>query len=148
MKKNIICLGIAAFILTAASASAETIFTTKSPMYNTVFGTGIGGYNAIHNVGAGVESAQAVQATSEEWSNKEEDKSVTIKESATEPNFVPTSTNLGSGEGYSYEKGKDGYIYGYAEGGEQGVNQTKTIYTDGIGRLHFFGKGSRFKTKD
>jgi len=143
MKKGIITLGIALFVLSAGTVSAEMNFSTKSPMYNTTFGTGIGGFSATHNVGTGLESAQAVQATAEEWEGKAKESNVTIKTPETKDNYVNTSANLGGGEDYAYEKGSDGYVYGYAEGGEQGVNQTKTMYKDGIGRIHFFGKETR-----
>ncbi|GEM_PF-5682669 len=145
MNKSIIFLSAAALIITTGIASADMTFNTKSPMYNTTFGTGIGTFSATHNVGAGIDSAQAVQATADEWAGRDKESKVTIKDSyPSESRFVPAS-NLGGGEGYSYEKGSDGYIYGYAEGGEQGVNEQKTMYTDGIGRLHFFGRGSRSK---
>ena len=148
MKKGIITLSVALFVLSAGTVSAEMNFSTKSPMYNTVFGTGIGAFSTNHNVGTGLESAQAVQATADEWEGKTKESSVKIKTPQGEDNYVNTSANLGGGDDYAYEKGQDGYVYGYAEGGEQGVNQTKTMYTDGIGRLHFFGKGNKYKTKD
>ena len=147
MKKGIITLGLAAFILSTGMASADMAFRTHSEAYHPMFGTGIGGgFGANHNVGSGVDSAAAIQETAKEWSGNDKDADVVIKDnSKTRSEFVPTSTNLGDGEGYAYEKGKDGYIYGYATGGEQGVNGTKTIYTDGIGRIHFFGKKNRIK---
>ena len=145
MKKGIITLGLAAFILSTGMASADMAFRTHSEAYHPMFGTGVdGGFGASHNVGSGIDSAAAIQETVNEWSNSDKETDVVIKNnSKTKSEFVPTSTNLGNGEGYSYEKGNDGYIYGYATGGKQGVNDTKTIYTDGIGRIHFFGKKNR-----
>ncbi len=35
--------------------------------------------------------------------------------------------------------------YGYSTNIKNGVNDAKTIYTDDIGRLHFFGKDSKVK---
>lgn len=147
MKKSIITLGIAAFVLSTGIASADMAFRTHSDAYHPMFGTGIGGgFGGIHNVDTGVVNAAAVQETAKEWSKNDNntESDVVIKtESKKVPEFVPTSTNLGEGEGFAYEKGKDGYVYGYATGGKQGVNDTKTMYTDGIGRIHFFGKKNK-----
>ena len=143
MKRSIIFLTAVAFIVTTGIASADMTFRTNSPMYHPMFGTGVGSFSATHNVGAGVESAAAIQETANEWEGKGKESTVTVKESETYGDKVVPASSLGGGEDYSYEKGNDGYIYGYAAGGEQGVNQTKTIYTDGIGRVHFFGKGSK-----
>lgn len=151
MKKGIIALGIAAFVLSTGIASADMAFRTHSEAYHPMFGTGVGGgFNASHNAGAGVVDAAAIQATADEWAKKgEAAPDVTIKNNMKkESGFVPTKTILSDGEGYAYEKGNDGYVYGYATGGEKGVNDTKSIYTDGIGRVHFFGKGSKFRTKE
>ena len=37
------------------------------------------------------------------------------------------------------------YGYGMTDIRPAGVNESKTIYTDDIGRLHFFGKANQFK---
>ena len=145
MKRSAIFLTVAAFIITTGIASADMTFRTNSPMYHPMFGTGIGSFSATHNVGAGVESAAAVQATSDEWEGKGKKSTVTVKENEPVGDKIVPASSLGGGDDYSYEKGNDGYIYGYATGGEQGVNETKTIYTDGIGRIHFFGKKNRIK---
>lgn len=147
MKKSIITLGIAAFVLSTGIASADMAFKTHSDAYHPMFGTGIGGgFGGIHNIDTGVVSAAAVQETAKEWSSSDKEADVVIKDnSKPKSEFVPTKTVTGDGEGYAYEKGNDGYIYGYATGGKQGVNGTKTIYTDGIGRIHFFGKKNRIK---
>lgn len=50
---------------------------------------------------------------------------------------------------FSYEKGKMDASNFNGMGGTnipaQGVNDSKTIYTDDLGRLHFFGKGNIIK---
>ena len=144
MKKSVVFLSIAAFILTTGIASADMAFRTQTHAYHPMFGTGYG-FNANHNDGAGVQDAAIIQETADEWANEEKAPNVTIKkEPKKESKFVPTTTTVGDGEGYAYQQGEDGYVYGYATGGEQqGVNETKTIYTDGIGRIHFFGKKNR-----
>ena len=43
-------------------------------------------------------------------------------------------------------RGRNGkYDYNPYTGHDAGVNDTKSIYTDDLGRLHFFGKANRFK---
>ena len=44
-----------------------------------------------------------------------------------------------------YMQKKAGLYDPYATDGESGVNESKTLYTDGLGRLHFFGKDSKVK---
>ena len=49
---------------------------------------------------------------------------------------------------YSYEKGKMDASNPYGFAGTNipsGVNESKTIYTDELGRLHFFGKTNQIK---
>ncbi len=49
---------------------------------------------------------------------------------------------------YSSEKGKMDATSFYGQGGTNipaGVNDSKTIYKDDLGRLHFFGKGNIIK---
>lgn len=53
---------------------------------------------------------------------------------------VPTGSHKST---YSSEKGKmDASYFGGTNIPERGVNDSKTIYKDDLGRLHFFGKGN------
>ena len=146
MKKSLIFAVAALFVLTTSTAMADFNYHTQSPLYTNQLGSdsflGVGGYSRNHDNGTGETSAKAVNKTAKDWAKEDKaEEDVVIKKS--EPDsvrkFVPTSS---SENGYAYEQDDAGFIYGYAEGGQQGVNETKTIYTDGVGRLHFFGKGS------
>lgn len=58
---------------------------------------------------------------------------------------VPAGSHKSS---FSYEKGKMDASSFYGQGGTNlpaGVNDSKTIYKDDLGRLHFFGKGNIIK---
>lgn len=58
---------------------------------------------------------------------------------------VPAGSHKSS---FSAEKGKMDASSFYGQGGTNipaGVNDSKTIYTDDLGRLHFFGKGNIIK---
>lgn len=58
---------------------------------------------------------------------------------------VPASRHKST---FSYEKGKMDASSFYGQGGTNipaGVNESKTMYTDNLGRLHFFGKGNIIK---
>ena len=59
---------------------------------------------------------------------------------------VPAASHKSS---FSYEKGKMDPSLHYGTGGtylpSSGVNESKTIYTDDLGRLHFFGRANQIK---
>ena len=81
------------------------------------------GYNYNQNV------KQAVSNTSEETQN----------------HMIPTASNTSSDNEYAFTKGnvttsKNGSKYTFTP--TSGVNDSKTIYTDDLGRLHFFGRGN------
>ena len=63
---------------------------------------------------------------------------------STEDNVKPARTSRFSD--YSFKRGSmnDSYDSTLDEG-FSGVNSSKTMYKDGIGRLHFFGKGNIIK---
>ena len=73
--------------------------------------------------------------------NTEQDITSVIKERTD----VPTSNYKSS---FSFEKGKMDASNHYGIGGtniQSGVNDSKTIYKDEIGRLHFFGKANQIR---
>lgn len=84
------------------------------------------------------EVVEAVEKTNEKAEQKITD---VIKEKP----VVPAASYKSS---YSYEKGKMDASNPYGFAGTNipsGVNDSKTIYTDELGRLHFFGKGNVVK---
>ena len=115
---------------------------------NTLFGTGYGfaGYNNFSN-GAATSSAinepvkeyveTTTEATTETIKNTEKNVSNIVRDHDEAP-------NAGYKTNFKYIE-KDMSDYNPNTGVGSNVNDSKSIYTDGLGRLHFFGKGNKFK---
>ena len=76
---------------------------------------------------------------------KYQDADIDITSVIKEKPVVPASSHKSS---FSYEKGKmDASLHGGYGGTAipSGVNDSKTMYRDDLGRLHFFGKGNIIK---
>ncbi len=117
---------------------------------NTLFGTGYGfaGYNNYSN-GAASSSAinapvkqfkETVESSKSEKHNYEFEKKVSNV--ARDHDEAP---NAGYKTNYTYIE-KDMSDFNPYTGADSGVNDSKSIYTDDLGRIHFFGKGSQFRT--
>lgn len=128
------------------SAFALTICAAQAYPQNTLFGTGYGfaGYNNYYN---GVPETTAVNAAEKKYeaeekakNNKEFEKKVSNV--ARDHDEAP---NAGYKTTYTYIE-KDMSDYNPYTGADAGVNDSKSIYTDDLGRIHFFGKGSKFRT--
>ena len=143
-KKHLTTIAIiSAFIFTAGIAQAYP--------QNTLFGTGYGfaGYNNFSN---GATSSSAVNKPKKQYVETTE----TVDENSyknSEKNISNLSSrdhdeapNAGYKTTYTYIE-KDMSDYNPYTGADSGVNDSKSIYTDDLGRLHFFGKGSLFRTK-
>lgn len=153
MSKNYLTIvSIAAlFVITAGCANAYT--------QNTLFGTGYGfaGYNNFSN-GAAVTDAinkpkklfvetkteKTVEETTEEIKKTTDSAEKNVSSISGKYDEAP---NAGYKTKYTYIE-KDMSDYNPYTGTGSGVNDSKSIYTDGLGRLHFFGKGSKIKTTD
>lgn len=96
-----------------------------------------GGYSGVRQLEMNSVQNDLVNQAVNELSNP-------ANEENNESNYVPASSYKSN---YSYKKGDIDAtgIYGYGELPVSGVNESKTIYTDDMGRLHFFGKGSEIK---
>ena len=107
---------------------------TQSPIYTDQIGRehfiGGGGYSSIRHLQNGQAYSDAVDSVSDrtEYDSQKEPETDAEKNVSN----VLNSRNLGSGD--------KSYDYNPYTGADSGVNQTKSIYTDGLGRLHFFGK--------
>lgn len=92
-----------------------------------------------------IQGAQAA-ATNEAVNELSKDPEMDIMDVIKEKPVVPAGSHKSS---FTYEKGKMDATNFYGQGGTnipaQGVNDSKTIYTDDLGRLHFFGKGNIIK---
>lgn len=135
-------------ILATISVLAITAAVAEAYPQNTLFGTGYGfaGYNNFSN-GAAESSAlkapkkQFVETTSE--TTYDENSYKTISDVVRDHDEAP---NAGYKTTFTYIE-KDMSDYNPYTGADSGVNNTKSIYTDDLGRLHFFGKGSHFRTR-
>ncbi len=120
---------IAAFTLSICAANAD--------MQNTF------GANRQMNM-QGAQAAATNNAVNE--LSKKGDAEMDIMDVIKEKPVVPAGSHKSS---FSSEKGKmDATNFGGFGGTnipDRGVNESKTIYTDDLGRLHFFGKGNLIK---
>ena len=150
--KKILILTIAIFSAINLSFANQTITQTQSPLYTDEIGRshflGKGGYSSVRRIDMGSSYSNAINEVANESRN--------IREEYTDPDFskvikekrdVPVSSrakatfssqNRTMDASASFGNGAT-YLPG------AGVNNSKTLYTDDIGRLHFFGKGNIIK---
>jgi len=147
-KKYLTIISIAAlFLITAGCANAYP--------QNTLFGTGYGfaGYNNFSNGAAEADAINKPKQMFVETQTEQTAEEVKTENTSVEKNVSTISgkydeaPNAGYKTKYTYIE-KDMSDYNPYTGTGSGVNESKSIYTDGLGRLHFFGKGSRIKTAD
>ena len=138
------------FLTTIAMVSAFVLTVCAAQAYpqNTLFGTGYGfaGYNNFNN---GAAETKAISAPVKEF------KETTTESAGINYNYEKNVSNVardhdeapnaGYKTTYTYIE-KDMSDYNPYTGADAGVNDSKSIYTDDLGRLHFFGKGSHFRT--
>lgn len=135
---------ISAFVVTASVAQAYP--------QNQLFGTGYGfaGYNNFSNGAAESQVINTPQKQFVETTSYDANDSAykdDIKKVSDVSRDHDEAPNAGYKTTYKYIE-KDQSDYNPYTGADSGVNETKSIYTDGLGRLHFFGKGSHFRTKN
>ena len=129
MSKNIMIIGITAFVIggTALCATAEPIMIND-----------LGGLYLMNNREEYAINTKVEKATSKATQDTTES-DIKIKETS-EENVTPVSNTQ-----YSFERGTVETSKNYIDTPSSGVNASKTIYTDDLGRLHFFGKGNLIK---
>ena len=91
------------------------------------------------------EKIEDMKSFSTQEAKKYDAKDVDIPSVITEKTTVPAASHKSS---FTYEKGKmDASLHGGYGGTAipSGVNDSKTMYRDDLGRLHFFGKGNIIK---
>ena len=146
-KKSFYVIGIlSAFVLSAGLAFAEV----QSPIYTDGIGRehflGRGGYSGVRHMQMNEAQANLVNDAVNEFSQKEETETKNITDVIKEKEYVPAASHKST---FSSEKGKldafRPYGYGSTNLPTSGVNDSKTIYTDDLGRLHFFGKANQIR---
>lgn len=141
-------------VIAVISAFAISIGVANAYPQNQLFGTGYGfaGYNNFSNGAAAADAVNKPQKLFVETSSSGETSDNTNYNSERNVSNITTrdhdeAPNAGYKTTYTYIE-KDQSDYNPYTGADPGVNETKSIYTDGLGRLHFFGKGSLFRHKN
>lgn len=153
-KKYFVSLGIIATILLTTGISVADV---QSPIYTDDVGRshflGRGGYSTTRQVQMDATQADIVNQTVNELSKNNETSVINnptekkITDVIKEKDVVPASSR--SKMTITPEQRRMDasapYGYGMTDIRPAGVNESKTIYTDDIGRLHFFGRANQFK---
>ena len=153
MKKIFI---LVAFLSITGSAIAETtIQQIQSPIYTDEIGRshflGRGGYSSVRHIDMGAAQADAINEVSKDMQKVQKEVKETMSEVETditkvikERENVPVSSKTRAS--FTAEDRKMDASASFGHGAtylpSSGVNESKTIYTDDLGRLHFFGKGN------
>lgn len=129
------------------SAFALTICAAQAYPQNTLFGTGYGfaGYNNYSNGAAASSAINAPAKQFKETTEPAESNSEFERKVSNVARDHDEAPNAGYKTTYTYIE-KDMSDYNPYTGADSGVNDSKSIYTDDLGRIHFFGKGSKFRT--
>lgn len=154
---------LVAIALSLNTSMAETVIQQiQSPIYTDDIGRshflGKGGYSSVRNIDMGTSYSNAVnevanevkraeKEVSDNLNNAKNDVETDITNVIKERTDVPVSNKTKAT--FSSEDRKMDASANFGYGGtylpSSGVNKSKTMYTDEIGRLHFFGKGNLIK---
>lgn len=134
------------FLLTLSLTSVFILTTGIVNAYpQTMFGTGYGFSNTT-NINNGAVYSRAINQAAQDFSDKS-----TTSVDYTNDGEKNVSTIIGNPDeaanaGYktkTFWTKNDGKDYNPYTGASSGVNESQSIYTDDLGRIHFFGKDSR-----
>ncbi len=157
-KKYLILLAAATIISTGVAMANTTIQQIQSPIYTDDIGRshflGRGGYSSVRHIDMGAAQADAINEVSKEMQKVQKEVKETVNEVETditkvikEKENVPVSSKTRAS--FTAEDRKMDASASFGHGAtylpSSGVNESKTIYTDDLGRLHFFGKGNLIK---
>ena len=159
-KKYFLLLAISMVISIGAAFADTSIQQIQSPIYTDDIGRshflGRGGYSAVRTTQMNQVQTDFVNDAVNDFSNRKPDKAVENDKSSAETNItdvikerkdVPVSSKTKAT--FSSVESKMDPSASFGKGAtyipSSGVNESKTIYTDDLGRLHFFGKGNIIK---
>jgi hypothetical protein len=145
--KKLLVISMSILIATMNTSYANTIINEiQSPIYTDDLGRshflGKGGYSSTRHIDMGNAYSEAINEVTSQTDKKNVDTDITsvIKEK----NEVPVSSK--SKATFSSQNRTMDASASFGQGAtylpDSGVNNSKTIYTDDLGRLHFFGKGN------
>lgn len=152
LKRIISIAAISTFMITAGAAFAYP--------QTTLFGTGYGfaGYNNFNNGAAqagalnekpkNIEVKKNFDGTIEATTETLDENAKSAEKNVSDINRkYDESPNAGYKTNYRYIE-KDMSDYNPNTGAGSGVNSSKSIYKDNLGRLHFFGKNNQIKESE
>ena len=157
-KKSFILLAFTLLISANLVSAETTIQQIQSPIYTDDIGRahflGKGGYSSVRHIDMGAAQADAINEVSKDMQKASDEIKKTVDAVETditkvikEKNEVPVANKAKAS--YSTEDRQMDPSATFGRGAtylpSSGVNNSKTIYTDDIGRLHFFGKGNLIK---
>lgn len=152
-KKYLVALVIAISFSTGFACAETTIQQIQSPIYTDEIGRshflGRGGYSTVRHIEMGGAYADAVNEVANEARKPELKETVetditnVIKERTDIPVSSKTKATFTTQNRTMDPSASFGQGATYLP--SSGVNESKTIYTDDLGRLHFFGKGNIIK---
>ena len=154
-KRYLVLLAVATIISTGVATANTTIQQIQSPIYTDDIGRshflGRGGYSSVRHIDMGAAQADAINEVSKDMQKVQKEVKETMSEVETditkvikERENVPVSSKTRAS--FTAEDRKMDASASFGHGAtylpSSGVNESKTIYTDDLGRLHFFGKGN------
>ena len=157
-KRYLVLLAVATIISTGVATANTTIQQIQSPIYTDDIGRshllGRGGYSSVRHIDMGAAQADAINEVSKDMQRVQKEVKETMSEVETditkvikERENVPVSSKTKAS--FTAEDRKMDASASFGHGAtylpSSGVNESKTIYTDDLGRLHFFGKGNLIK---
>ena len=158
IKKSFMLLVFTALICSSSVFAETTIQQIQSPIYTDDIGRahflGKGGYSSVRHIDMGAAQADAInevsremQKTSNEIKNTVNSVETDITNVIKERTDVPVSNKTRAS--FTAQDRLMDPSATFGQGGtylpSSGVNKSKTMYTDDIGRIHFFGKGNLIK---
>lgn len=158
MSKKSLVLGFALLLISTNISFADTVVNQiQSPIYTDDLGRshfmGKGGYSSVRSMNMGGAYASAVDEVANEVKETQTEVRKNIEQANTditsvikEKPEVPVASKKAS---FTSEERKMDPSASFGQGATylpgSSLNNTKTIYTDDLGRLHFFGKGNLIK---
>lgn len=157
-KKHILLFALTTILTSSAVLANTTIQQIQSPIYTDDIGRshflGKGGYSSVRHIDMGAAQADAINEVSRDMQRVEKETKKTIEQTETditsvikEKSNIPVSSKTKAT--FSTDDRKMDPSASFGRGAtylpSAGVNESKTIYTDDLGRLHFFGKGNLIK---
>lgn len=157
-KKHILLFALTTILTSSVVLANTTIQQIQSPIYTDDIGRshflGKGGYSSVRHIDMGAAQADAINEVSRDMQRVEKETKKTIEQTETditsvikEKSNIPVSSKTKAT--FSTDDRKMDPSASFGRGAtylpSAGVNESKTIYTDDLGRLHFFGKGNLIK---